>query len=151
FPIAVYGMYLLAADQPAFYLISLSALVVSDALAALVGGAYGRVRYRVESDRRSSEGSVVFFLATLLAVHLPLLLMTPIDRRLSVLVAVQIALLVTLLEAISLQGNDNLIVPLGTFLLLHKLTIQTPETILWQLVAQIAIVGVLLLATWRLR
>lgn len=151
FPIAVYGMYLLAADQPVFYLISLSALVVSDALAALVGGAYGRVRYRVESDRRSMEGSVVFFLATFLAVHLPLILMTSIDRRLSVVVAVQIALLVTLLEAISVQGNDNLIVPLGTFLLLHKLSTQTVATILWQLGAQLAIVAILLVAVWRLR
>ena len=151
FPIAVYGMFLLAADQPAFYLISLAALVVSDALAALVGSSYGRVRYRVEGDRRSIEGSLVFFLATFLAVHLPLLLMTPIDRRLSVLVAIQIALLVTLLEAISLEGNDNLIVPLGTFLLLHKLTIQTPETIFWQLAAQLAILGLLLAAAWRLR
>lgn len=151
FPIAVYGMFLLAAEEPVLYLISLSALVVSDALAALVGGSYGRVRYQVEGDRRSIEGSAVFFLATFLAVHLPLLLMTPIDRALSVLVAIQIALLVTLLEAISLEGNDNLIVPIGTFLLLHKLTIQTPETILWQLAAQLAILALLFLAAWRLR
>ncbi|CAN5727413.1 hypothetical protein BH23GEM3_BH23GEM3_16700 [soil metagenome] len=151
FPLAIYAMFLLAADRPVFYLIGVLALVVSDALAALVGTTYGKMRFRVERDRRSVEGSAVFFLATFLAVHLPLLLMTDLDRLLSVLVAVQIALLVTFLELISLRGNDNLIVPIGTYLLLLKLTPQMPETILWQLVAQLAILGCLFLVAWRSR
>jgi len=151
FPIAVYAMFLLAADRPVFYLISILALVVSDALAALVGSSYGRLRFRVERDRRSVEGSVVFFLATFLAVHLPLLLLTEVDRVLSVLVAVQIALLVTFLEVISLRGNDNLIVPIGTYLLLLKMTPQSPETILWQLVAQLVILACLFAIVWRSR
>jgi dolichol kinase len=151
FPIAVYAVFLLAAHRPVFYLISVLALVVSDALAALVGTAYGRTRYQVERDRRSVEGSIVFFLATFLVVHLPLLLLTEVDRLLSVLVAVQVALLVTILEAISLEGNDNLIVPVGTYLLLLKLTPQTPATIAWQLLAQLAILAVLYLLVWRLR
>ncbi len=151
FPIAVYAIFLLAAEQPAFYLISVLTLVVSDALAALVGTSYGRMRFRVERDRRSVEGSVVFFLATFMAVHLPLLLLTDVDRLLSVLVAIQIALLVTFLEVISLEGNDNLIVPIGTYLLLLKMTPQAPETILWQLVAQLAILGALFALAWRSR
>jgi dolichol kinase len=151
FPIAVYLIFLLAADRPVFYLISVLTLVVSDALAALVGTSYGRMRFRVERDRRSVEGSVVFFLATFLAVHLPLLLLTEVDRLLSVLVAVQIALLVTFLEVISLEGNDNLIVPIGTYLLLLKMTPQAPETIFWQLVAQLVILGALFALAWRSR
>jgi dolichol kinase len=151
FPIAVYVMFLLAADRPVFYLISVLALVVSDALAALVGGTYGRMRFRVERDRRSIEGSAVFFLATFLAVHLPLLLLTDVDRLLSVLVAVQIALLVTFFEAVSLEGNDNLIVPVGTYLLLMKMTPQTAETIFWQLVAQLTIIAGLFALVWRSR
>jgi dolichol kinase len=151
FPIAIYLMFLLAAHRPVFYLIGLLALVVSDALAALVGTTYGKMRFRVERDRRSVEGSAVFFLATFLAVHLPLLLMTDIDRLLSVLVAVQIALLVTFLELISLKGNDNFIVPIGTYLLLIKLTPQMAETVLWQLVAQLVILGCVLFVAWRSR
>jgi dolichol kinase len=151
FPIAVYLMFLLASHRPVFYLISVLALVVSDALAALVGTTYGRMRFRVERDRRSVEGSAVFFLTTFLAVHLPLLLLTDVDRTLSVLVAMQIALLVTFLEAISLEGNDNLVVPIGTYLLLLKLTPQTPQTIFWQLVAQLAIIAGLYAIVWRSR
>jgi dolichol kinase len=151
FPIAVYIVFLLASDQPAFYLISVLALVVSDALAALIGTTYGRIRYRVEGGRRTIEGSAVFFLATFLTVHLPLLLMTEIDRTVSVLVAVQIALLVAILEAISVEGNDNLIVPIGTYLLLLRFTPQPPQTLLLQLGMQLVILGMLFLLVWRYR
>jgi dolichol kinase len=151
FPAAVYLVFLLAADRPILYLISVLTLVVSDALAALVGTTYGKITYRVERDRRSIEGSAVFFLATFLAVHLPLLLLTEVDRVVSVLVAVQIALLVTILEAISLDGADNLIVPIGTYLLLLRLAPQPAETLLLQLAAQLTILAVLFLLAWRLR
>lgn len=151
FPIAVYLVFVLAADRPILYLISVLTLVVSDALAALVGTTYGRITYRVERDRRSIEGSAVFFLATFLAVHLPLLLLTGADRVVSVLVAIQIALLVTILEAISLEGADNLIVPVGTYLLLLKLMPLLAVTLLWQLAAQLAILALLFLLAWRLR
>ena len=151
FPVSVYLMFVLASGRPVFYLISILALVVSDALAALVGTTYGRLRFRVEGDRRSVEGSAVFFLSTFLAVHLPLLLLTPMDRAASVLVAVQLSLLVTLLEAISLEGNDNLIVPVGTFLLLLKLTPQPAGMIGLQLLAQLAILGALFVLAWRWR
>src|SRR5690606_24219112 len=88
---------------------------------------------------------------TVLAVHLPLLLLTEVDRLVSVLVAIQIGLLVTILEAVSLDGADNLIVPLGTYLLLLKLTPQPAEALLWQLAAQLVILAVLFLLAWRLR
>ena len=151
FPVAVYLVFLLAAARPVLYLVSVLALVVSDALAALVGSTYGRITYRVERDRRSMEGSAVFFLATFLAVHLPLLLLTDVDRDVCVLVAVQIALLVTILEAVSLGGADNLIVPIGTYLLLLELLPQPASTLLVQLLAQIVILALLFLLAWRLR
>jgi hypothetical protein len=96
------------------------ALIVSDAAAAVLGSIYGRTTYEVESDRRSIEGSVVFFLAIFLAIHLPLLLMTGIDRGVSVLLAVQVALVVTLLEGVSLKGCDNLTIPLASYYLLVR-------------------------------
>src|SRR5690606_2757042 len=150
-PAAIYLVFLLAAERPTLYLISVLTLVVSDALAALVGTTYGRLTYRVERDRRSIEGSVVFFLATFLGVHLPLLLLTDVDRAVSVLVAAQIALLVTILEAVSVDGADNLVVPIGTYLLLLKLTPQPAEALVRQLGVQVAILALLFLLAWRLR
>lgn len=149
FPIAIYLVFLLGHQRPVFYLIAVLALVISDALAALIGTVYGRTAFAVEEDRRSVEGSVVFFLSTFLGVHLPLLLLTDLERAACVLIAVQIALLVTLIEAVCLHGSDNLFVPLATYLFLLKLTPRDAEFLAWQLVAQLLIVAALALLAWR--
>ena len=151
FPMSTYLLFLLAGSDPVFYLISLFALVVSDTAAALVGSAYGRHGYTVATDRKSLEGSVTFFLATFLGVLLILLLGTQIERAAGILIAAQLALLVTSFEAISMRGNDNLIVPLATYYLLVKLTPGHWQGIGIQLAVQFAmLVGMVLLA-WRSR
>ena len=129
YPLAVVILFAISYHQPAFYLASALALVVSDTAAALLCSTYGRTRYDVEQDRRSIEGSVSFFLVTFLAVHLTLLLMTEVDRSVSILVAVQVASVVTLFEGISLHGSDNLLVPLVTYHLLLRLTPESPAVI----------------------
>ncbi len=151
YPLAVFLLFWLAHDQKAFYLISALALVLSDTLAALVGTVYGRHSYRVESDTRSLEGSAVFFLATFLGAHLPLLLMTDLDRLRCVLIALLMALLATAFEAISLQGNDNLIVPLASYFFLVKLSTKTAPYLAVQLAALLVCLGVCLLLAWRVR
>ncbi|HET7275041.1 MAG TPA: hypothetical protein VFI91_07655 [Longimicrobiaceae bacterium] len=151
FPISIYLLFLFGHDQPVFYLISVLVLMLSDALAALIGTTYGRAIYAVERDRRSVEGSAVFFLTTFFAVHLPLLLMTDVGRGVGVLIALQIALLVTSFEAISVRGADNLVVPLGTFLLLLKMTPKTAEFIALQIASQLAIIALLVVLVWRSR
>lgn len=150
FPIAIYLVFLIGGDRPVWYFIAVLVLVVADAAAAVLGSAYGRLTYDVERDKRSLEGSTVFFVATFLIVHLSLLLLTDIDRTLSVLVGLQIALIVTLFEAISIEGNDNLLVPLATYFLLFKLTQQMPETLQLQLVAQLVIMALIGVMAWRI-
>ena len=151
FPVGVYLLFVVARHTPVFWLIALSALVFSDTAAALIGRTYGRLGYMVGEDRKSLEGSLVFLVVTFLAVHVALLLDTPIDRAASVLVAVQIGLLVASFEAISMRGNDNLVVPLGTYYLLLKLTPQPATGIALQLVAQLGLLGIAALVAWRTR
>lgn len=151
YPLAVLIVFLIGHDSPVFYLIAILALVVSDTLAALVGSMYGRQRYEVEGDRRSLEGSTVFLLTTFLITHLPLLLMAGLDPLASVLISVQVAIIVTQFEAISLRGNDNLIVPIATFYLLVKMTPRTAEHIGAELVAQLVIIALIGLVAWRTR
>src|SRR5205085_7523878 len=115
FPISVFVLFVLARHQPVFYVISMMTLVVCDALAAVLGKAYGRHQYLVTTDRRSIEGSAVFLFTAFLAVQLPLLLLTDLDRGACVVVAVQLAVLVTSFEAIGTGGIDNLLVPIGTY------------------------------------
>jgi dolichol kinase len=151
FPLAVLIVFLLGHEQPVFYLIAILVLVVADTAAALVGTTYGRQAYQVETDRRSFEGSTVFFLTTFLVTHLPLLLLAGTDPLLSVLIAVQLAILVTQFEAISLRGNDNLVVPLATFYLLIKMTPRGVEHLADQLLAQLVIIAIIGLVAWRVR
>jgi len=151
YPLAVVILFVIAYDQPAFYLASALALVVSDTAAALVGSAYGRTWYDIGQDRRSLEGSVSFFLVTFLAVHLTLLLMTEIDPSVSVLVAVQVAAVVTLFEGVSLHGSDNLLVPLATYHLLLRLTPESPAVIAGHTGVLVAILVLLSLPARRSR
>jgi phytol kinase len=150
YPLAIYLLFLLAADQPVLYLVSLLVLMVSDSLAALLGSEYGRRVYAVEGDRRSLEGSAVFLLTTFLAVHLPLLLLTDLERPATVLIAAQVALTVTILEGVSTGGSDNLVVPLATYFLLANLAPRDPAYVGRLLLAQLAILVLVGLLAWRL-
>jgi phytol kinase len=151
FPISVYLLFVVARHQPVFYLIALSVLVLSDTAAALLGVAYGRHSYTVANDRRTIEGSAAFLLVTFLCVHVPLLLGTGIGRSESLIIATQLALLVTSFEAISMRGNDNLVVPLATYYLLLKLTPSTAQVITMQLLVQLGMLGGMLLLASRSR
>jgi phytol kinase len=146
-PIAIALLFLLARERPIFYVVSLWTLVVADAAAALLGRSYGRHTYAVEEDRKSLEGSMIFFFVAFLGIHVPLLLFTGISREASIVVALQLALIVTCFEAISMQGADNLVVPLATYYLLLKLTPASAAGIVLQLAVQVALLtGALLLA-----
>ncbi|HEX5773676.1 MAG TPA: hypothetical protein VFY07_05080 [Geomobilimonas sp.] len=122
FPVAILILFLLARQHQAFYVISILALTVSDTMAALVGGWYGAIRYDVEGNAKSLEGSLAFFFVTYLCVNIPLLLMTETGKGETILTAFVIALLVTGFEAVSLSGSDNIFIPLGTYFILEKMS-----------------------------
>src|SRR5262245_11059504 len=122
YPLVVYALFVLTRTQPWLYVASLLTLAVSDALAALIGTRYGRVRYGVDGESKSLEGSLAFLVATCLVVELPLVLWN--DPSLPgppscALAALLTSALVTGFEAVSLGGRDNLWVPLGTYFVLE--------------------------------
>lgn len=121
YPIAIYLIFFLASNQPVFYIISILVMAISDAFAALIGKKYGVIKYEIEGNTKSLEGSIVFFLISFLCVQLPLLLMTSISPANVILVALIIAILLTGFEAISPTGSDNIFIPFGTYFLLSKL------------------------------
>lgn len=132
-PIAIYLCFIFAKmlNQPYFYVISILVLAISDASAALVGKTYGMRSFITEADKQKSfEGSLIFFLTAFLITHLTLLLFTPTGRLESVLVAVLIATIVTLFEGVSLEGTDNIFVPIATMFILSKNINPTPEIVL---------------------
>jgi phytol kinase len=120
YAVSVAALFLLARGQPMLFFVPMLLLTLPDAVAALVGMRYGRHRYATTVGEKSAEGSVAYFAVALLAVHVPLLLFDrpPVGRAESLLIAVTLALLSTILEAIAWRGLDNLFVPLGAFVLL---------------------------------
>jgi phytol kinase len=118
FPAAVALVFLLTRGRPGAYVGSVLVLTVSDTLAALVGGAWGRHLYRVMGTVRSLEGSLAFLISAALCILAALLLLTPFGAAACVAWASIAALVATVLEATSPGGSDNLTVPVGTSLVL---------------------------------
>ncbi len=132
YPLAIFAVFLLADGRLWVYFASVLTLAVADGFAALVGGRYGTISYRIEEGRKSVEGSLVFLVLAFLAIHLPLLLLTSVPRPVCVLAALHVAVIVTGLEAIALRGTDNLWVPIGVAYILLKITAQPLEEVIYQ-------------------
>jgi phytol kinase len=151
YPLAVFLVFLMAGDEPWRYVASILTLALADAFAALIGSHYGRIRYVVEDSKKSLEGSMVFLVIAFLTIHLPLLLMSDLPRETAVLAALLVALLVTGFEAVSLEGSDNLFVPVGVCALLGKITAQPIEEIIFQNVSFLVLITVMGGIMWRTR
>lgn len=151
YPLAIFLVFLFARDRPWLYLAAVLVLAVGDAFAALIGGRYGRIRYEVQDEQKSLEGSLVFLVIAFLAIHLPTLLMTDLPRPVTVLAALLVAVLVTGFEAISLDGADNLFVPLAVVVILAKITTKSLEEVAFQNLSLLAICLLTALVVWRFR
>lgn len=131
-PIAILTCFVYAQilNQPWFYVISILILAISDAAAALVGKTYGHISYTVDTgSKKTLEGSLIFFFTSFLIVHIVLLLATHTGRLESVLIALLIALIVTLFESLSLRGCDNFFVPIASMVILSKNVSTSPDLI----------------------
>jgi len=121
FPLAVGLVFLLSAGDPITFCIPMLILALADASAALIGQRYGTLRYATGDGEKSVEGSTAFLIVAFLSTQIPLLLFTSTGRAESLVIALTLALLVMLLEAIAWRGLDNLFIPLGAFFLLKSL------------------------------
>jgi hypothetical protein len=86
-----------------------------------------------------------------LAIHLPTLLLTDLPRPVCVLAAVLVAALVTGFEAISLEGADNLFIPLAVVVILGKITTKPLSEVVFQNLSLLAFCLAIGLAVWRFR
>lgn len=120
FPVVIAALFFLAEGDALLFQIPVLVLTLADSAAALIGKGYGQREYTALGEMRTFEGSAAFFVATLLCVHLPLLLSLQTGRVESVLIAFNVAVLVTCFEAISVRGLDNLFIPVGAWYALHN-------------------------------
>lgn len=151
YPLSVFLTFLMTPGRPWLYLSAVLVLAVGDAFAALIGSRYGVVRYEVEDDQKSLEGSLVFLVIAFLAIHIPTLLLTDLPRPVCVLAALLVAALVTGFEAISLEGADNVFVPFAVVVILGKITTKPLSEVVYQNLSLLAICLVIGFAAWRFR
>ena len=114
YPITVYACYLAYAlfDNASFYYLPILVLALADPVAALLGKAYPRGRYRLLGHTKTLSGSLAFFGVALLVGSVVLLPQSyPITQV--VYTALGVATATTLAEAVSHKGYDNLTIPLA--------------------------------------
>jgi phytol kinase len=121
FPIAVGILFLVSTGDPLTFCIPMLILTLADAAAALVGTRCGAHRYGKPGHEKSFEGSCAFFAVAFPSTYLLTEFLAGVGRAEALLLSLTLGLLVTLVEAISWKGVDNLTVPLAAFLLLRLL------------------------------
>lgn len=122
-----------AVDRAPIAVAAIMAMTLGDALAAIVGQAWGRRPYRlVPGTSRTLLGSATMAVVSLAAVALTLAFLPgsplsphslPLPPGTVLARALAAALVATAAEAISPAGTDNLTVPLLTALVLHTLAL----------------------------
>lgn len=149
FPAAVATVFVLAAGDKLLYVIPVLTLTVADTVGALIGVRYGFKQYRTDEGLKSAEGSVAFFTAAFLSVHIPLLLFSNTGRAECLLIGLTAGFVIMLLEAIAWRGQDNLIIPIGMYFLLKFYLPLEPLALLTRFVVVAGLV--VLVVLWRKR
>lgn len=127
--LAVGVVFLLADGRLILYVLPIAVLTLSDAAAALTGSRYGTRFFQIEDGQKSVEGSVAFFMITLIVAMVCLLLLSDVPRANVILLAVIVAGFGTLVEADSWRGFDNFFLPAGLMVFLEARMTSDPATL----------------------
>jgi phytol kinase len=130
FPISVALLYQFAQGSKLLYAVPLVVLTLADTVAALAGTQYGKHGYAAPGATKSMEGSIAFFTAAFFSVNVALAVFSDAGKIETLLISLNIAIIVMLLEAIAWRGLDNIFIPLGVFILL-RLYLTMPLGQLW--------------------
>lgn len=140
FPVAILILFIVSDGRLWLYVSALLVLVLADTAAALTGTRFGSIFYQTRpGERKSLEGSAMFCVVGFLAVYLPLLFLSDFPHFTCILTALLMALLLGGLEAVSIGGTDNLLVPLATIFLLLKIPEKPQGEILFQCLSFVGI------------
>jgi phytol kinase len=137
FPVAVAAVFWASHGNPAIFWPPLLLLSVADAAAALAGQARTAHRFFIGNGSKSLEGSLAFLAAAVPCTVVPLLMVGPAPLHHALLIALALAPLATILEATAPNGWDNLLVPLGTFVLLDRFMVLEPAALLAWLILDV--------------
>jgi phytol kinase len=151
FPTAVALIFWLShGEHPIMFVVPVLVLSIADAGSAVIGMRYGTTPYG--SAHKTIEGSLAFAVVAFVCIYLPLLVWGPsrgsgqgVGQIEAVLIALTLALAVTLIEGVARRGRDNLFIPVGTYFILGALLdLDIPGLQLW-LVIVVALVGLIVM------
>lgn len=140
FSLGVAALFALAKDDLVIYSVSILLLTFADAAAALVGKRFGFHRF----GPKSLEGSLAFLLTAFICIAVPFSLFRDATLVPIWLLAATSALLLTLIEAVSSRGLDNLLLPIAAYVLLTDLEHRTAN----ELSALLLLLIAMLLMVW---
>lgn len=150
YPIAIALLYAATRGAPLDYAVPLFAIGFGDAAAAVIGKAYGRLRYRTAGrDIKSVEGSLAFLFVAFAGGWAILGFRPGLSAGEAGLLALTVGLYMALLEAIAWHGTDNLLSPFGGLLILRLLADAGAGSLLLQ--ASLVTASAILLAAWLFR
>jgi phytol kinase len=141
FPLSACLLFVLAHDRPLLYLVPLLLLTLADPAAAIVGSRFGSLKYLTRDGYKSLEGSLAFFTVAFFGTAGALTLAGPTPHVAVPGVALTLALLLTLVEAISWRGLDNLLIPVTGFIFLESLLDSNLVALLVSVLLVAAILG----------
>ena len=116
FPIAFVLLILVFFDSNrVLFVAALMPMTWGDAFAAIVGRLKGAHKFTIFGTTRSLEGSLTMLVLSFVSLFITLLLFMD-SPALALFLSVPVAVLVTVVEAVSPWGLDNLLVPAATAL-----------------------------------
>jgi phytol kinase len=146
FPVSAALLFALAHTDNMLFVIPILTLTLADPAAAYVGRRIGRTRFATVEARqeKSVEGSAAFLAVALICAFVPLIVGAGLTAAAALLTAATFAVVVTVLEAASWRGLDNLFIPVGGYLLLHAMAgmdVRQLATLFAVTVAMVAVVA----------
>ncbi len=119
FLLAIGLVFVLSDGRTLLYVVPILVLTLADTAAALVGVAFGRLRYSMVDGAKSLEGSAAFFGVAFFCAGISLLVFGNHGYREAFAIAAALSFATTILEALASKGLDNVLVPAGAFLVLY--------------------------------
>ena len=102
-------------DDPLIGLCGIIVMGYGDGLAAVIGQAVKSKEFRINGNKKTLAGCLAMFLVTFIVIAGYL---TYIEAETVLFKAVMVAILMTIVEAVSIKGTDNISVPIITSLLM---------------------------------
>jgi phytol kinase len=112
-------LFLIAGGDPLLFSVPMLILTFADSAAALVGQRYGRHRFRACGGTKTVEGSTAFFCMAFFSAQVGLQVFADREPIATLLIALLIALLLSMVEAAAGRGTDNFFIPITGCLLLR--------------------------------